>query len=537
MTRRPSASIVANPVLVGAVTVLVITVAVFLAYNANAGLPFVPTRTILVDTSGGSNLVPGNEVREGGFRIGVVELIEPVTLPSGQTIARLRLKLDKTVGEIPDDTRVVIRPRSALGLKYVEFTRGKSKSYMQDGDTIKISQTHVPEQFDDINRIFDAPTRQASQEALAIFGGAFTGRGVSINQFIVEAGPLLAFLPPVAQALVDPSTQLVRFFREANDLVRTVSPVAELQSQQFTDSATTFEAFSRDPQALRDTIAKSVPSLRVGIRSLAAQRPFLRDFAAFSVDLRFAARDLRVALPTINDALEVGTPVLRRTPELNFLVQDTLAEVKKLAEAPTTNEALRAFTHTVTILNPLVRFIGPYQTVCNYWNYMWTYLAEHLSEEDNTGTAQRANANHAPSGVENSVGEQGAYAPMNGEVTEIDPPGPAPPIQDPRGKRTFTLHGQPYSGAIDNQGNADCEKGQNGYPTDGMTPVLENRRDFVGEKFQVVAAPHTPGNQGPTYKGRQRVPEGQTFARQPEGPPEAQLDPVATTGIYSGDVQ
>ena len=36
------ASIVANPVLVGAVTTLVVIVAVFLAYNANNGLPFVP---------------------------------------------------------------------------------------------------------------------------------------------------------------------------------------------------------------------------------------------------------------------------------------------------------------------------------------------------------------------------------------------------------------------------------------------------------------------------------------------------------------
>jgi virulence factor Mce-like protein len=537
MTRRPSASIVANPVLVGAVTVLVITVAVFLAYNANAGLPFVPTRMIFVDTSGGSNLVPGNEVREGGFRIGVVELIEPVTLPSGQTIARHRLKLDKTVGDIPDDTRVVIRPRSALGLKYIEFTRGRSRRYLQDGDTLPLSQSHVPEQFDDINRMFDAPTRRAAQEDLAIFGSAFTGRGVSINQFIVEAKPLLAFLPPVAQALVDPSTQLVRFFREANDLVRVVRPVAEIQSQQFTDAATTFEAFSRDPQALRDTIAKSVPSLRVGIRSLAVQRPFLRDLTALSVDLRFAARDLRAALPTINDALEVGTPVLRRTPELNALTRDTLREVKRLSEAPTTNEALRALTHTVGILNPLVRFLGPYQTVCNYWNYWWTYIAEHLSEEDPTGMAQRANVNHPPPGVENNVGDEEAYAPMNGEPNLIDPAPPGDPIEDPRAKKSFTLHAQPYSGAIDNQGNADCEKGQAGYMTGGLAPVLENRRDFDGKPFRVVAAPRTPGNQGPTYEGRNKVPDGQTFSREPEGPAAARLDPAATTGIYSGDVQ
>ena len=52
-------------------TVLVIMVAVFLAYNANNGLPFVPTKQLKVDIASGSDLVIGNEVREGGFRVGL----------------------------------------------------------------------------------------------------------------------------------------------------------------------------------------------------------------------------------------------------------------------------------------------------------------------------------------------------------------------------------------------------------------------------------------------------------------------------------
>ena len=47
MSRRATTAIVASPVLVGAVTPLVTVVAVFLAYNANNALPFVPTKTLL----------------------------------------------------------------------------------------------------------------------------------------------------------------------------------------------------------------------------------------------------------------------------------------------------------------------------------------------------------------------------------------------------------------------------------------------------------------------------------------------------------
>ena len=99
--RRTRSSIVANPVLVGAVTTLVVVVAVFLAYNANNGLPFVPTRELKVRIANGANLVPGNEVREGGFRIGVVEDMRPVQLGSGRVGAELTLKLDKKVGATP----------------------------------------------------------------------------------------------------------------------------------------------------------------------------------------------------------------------------------------------------------------------------------------------------------------------------------------------------------------------------------------------------------------------------------------------------
>ncbi len=75
--RRGTASIGASPVLIGAATVLVALVAVFIAYNANSGLPFVPTYDLNAELPSGGKLVKGNEVRVGGFRVGVVKDIKP----------------------------------------------------------------------------------------------------------------------------------------------------------------------------------------------------------------------------------------------------------------------------------------------------------------------------------------------------------------------------------------------------------------------------------------------------------------------------
>src|SRR5919206_158333 len=52
--RRPDASIMANPMLVGTTTLLTVLVALFITYNANNGLPFVPTynvRAVLSDAA------------------------------------------------------------------------------------------------------------------------------------------------------------------------------------------------------------------------------------------------------------------------------------------------------------------------------------------------------------------------------------------------------------------------------------------------------------------------------------------------------
>jgi len=129
--RQGTASLVASPVLVGAVTVLIAIIAVFISYNANKGLPFVPTYDLKAQLPSGAKLVKGNEVRTGGFRVGVVENITPKSVTTSgktHTIAVVSMKLDKTVEPLAKDSTVRVRPRSALGLKYVELTpAGRSR--------------------------------------------------------------------------------------------------------------------------------------------------------------------------------------------------------------------------------------------------------------------------------------------------------------------------------------------------------------------------------------------------------------------------
>jgi virulence factor Mce-like protein len=494
----------ASPVLIGAVTVLVAIIAVFLAYNANTGLPFVPTRELRVDIANGAQLVAGNDVDEGGLRIGLVSEMKPVELSNGQVGAQLTLQLSESNGKIPVDSTATIRPRSVLGLKYLNIARGRSTRMFSDGGTMPLSHTTVPVQFEDINTMFDRKTRPAVQQDLRGYGDALTARGSALNDTIASLPALFGHLRPVAHYLADPRTQLTRFLVALNGFMSTVSPVARVNAQLFKDQATTFEAISRDPTALADTIRESPPTLDVSTASLRAQQPLLADLTTLSNYLAPATRQLEQALPNINPALAAGIRVLPRTPPVNHKLENVLRALRSLALDPGTNVALNGLNATVSTLNPTIRYLGPYVTVCNNWNYFWTELADLVSEQTSFGMAQRALimfGNHQA----NSVANQGATHQANGYQ-----PGDAPDAGYP-GDAEY-LHGPEYSAAVGSQGNADCENTQWGYA------AKLNHLDPQGRSLQLDA--HVPGEQGTTWTGLSRVPPGETYSRNPQTGPQ-----------------
>jgi virulence factor Mce-like protein len=495
----------ANPVLIGAVTVLIAVIAVFLAYNANGGLPFVPTKELKVNIANGSNLVVGNDVREGGFRVGVVYDIKPIELPSGQTGAQLILHLDKARSRVPVDTKASILPQSVLGTKYLSLTLGNSSHTIADGGTMPLGQTTVPVQFDDVFKTFDPKTRGAIQESLVGAGDTLSARGSDLNDTISSLPELLGHLQPVASYLSDPKSQLIPFVDNLDRLMETVSPVAAQNADLFRQMATTFAAIDKQPNNLKATIARSPSTLAVSTQSLKVQQPFLVDLTSLGKDLTPATASLDDALPQINPAIEAGTRTLAQTPSLNRNLQQVMTALKNLAQSPGTNIALNGLVSTVNTLNPMVRYLGPYQTVCDDWNYWWTYLSEHISEQTAFGFAQRVLFNQQNSAQPNNLGTEGATAPVNGGVPD-----------SPLGGDEF-LHAQPYGAAIDNQGNADCETGQRGYP--------KKLNSFDPQGRNLAVDPHTPGSQGTTFAGRTRVPAGETFSRNPQTGPQLPANP------------
>ncbi len=411
--RRGSASIAANPVLIGAATTLVVLVAVFLAYNANAGLPFVPSYELEAEVPNAANLVRGNDVRIGGTRVGSVTAIDPVVRSDGSVAARLTLHLDTKLDPLPVDSRVIVRPRSALGLKYVQITRGVSTRGFEGGATIPIRQaTPRPVEFDEVLNTFDDRTRVASRTNIDEFGTALAGRGADLNAAIDDFNPLLVNLVPVMRNLADPGTGLRPTVLALQRTAALVAPVAETQAALVRNLDTTFAALARVAGPLAQTIQGAPPALDAATRSLPVVRPFLRNTQGLFHELRPGTRALRDTATTLGDALVVGTPVLRRIPAFSAQLEPTYRAIQRLADDPLVTLGVRDLTNTAQILNPTLATLTPVQTVCNYVTLWFRNVASLLGDGGANGTTQRFIIISMPQGPNNEGGP--SSAPANG---------------------------------------------------------------------------------------------------------------------------
>ncbi len=406
--------VASSPVIVGAVTVLVVMVAVFLAYNANNGLPFVSTYNLTAQVPNGDALVKGNEVRIGGARVGVVKSVVPVQLGNGRVAAELSLSLEKNVEPLPVDSTLMIRPKSPLGLKYVQLSPGDSSEGFEAGDTIPLAAARPePVDIDEFFSMFDEKTRNAIRRSQAGFGNAFAGRGPQINNAFAALRRVVEKAQPALRTIVAPETNFGGFWRALEDLSATVAPVAETQASMFVALDRTFAAFARVSRPyIQETISKSPPFLESATADLPAVRPFLDDSARFFTALAPGAQALAETSPTIASALRTGIPVLNASPTFNAQLEPTADALLAFQSAPGVFNGLDLLIDLNNTLDPAISFIEPAQTTCNYLSLAFRNLADAFSESNGNGNWIGAISFEAPQGP-NSEGMP-ASAPANG---------------------------------------------------------------------------------------------------------------------------
>lgn len=417
MNPRRRGSLAGSPLLIGALTTLIVIVAVFLSYNANNGLPFVPTYDINVELPETSGLQKANEVRIAGTRVGLVSSLTPRQDPAtGRITAIAQLKLEKGIEPLPADTKAIVQSVSAIGLKYLELEKGSSHATLKPGSTLPVAQVREPVDIVSLFNMFDQKTRNAIQRNTVNFGDGLAGRGIGLNETIATLRPLVTNAIPVLQNIVAPRTGFRNLFPALDRLASESAPVGETQATWFRELDKFFSAWAGVAPSLEQTIAGGPAALAQATHSLPFEAPFVEKATEFMRLLRPSASDLRTVAPQLGHAFAVGAVNLRAATALNTGVAEAGQALQAFAQNPVVTLGLEDFTQTAELGEPLLAGIAPAQSYCNYVTLLFRNVANLQSENIGVGTLARAGIVLSPTGP----GAEGfpSTGPANGPSTE-----------------------------------------------------------------------------------------------------------------------
>lgn len=455
MNRRRSSSLAGSPLLIGAVTTLIVVVAVFLSYNANNGLPFTPTYNVNVQLPEASDLQPGSQVRIGGTRVGVVSSLTPhEDRATGRVTAIAHLKLEKSQEPLPTDTTALVQSISAIGLKYLSLIKGTGPHGLKAGATIPVSQTREPVEIDQLFNMFDKKTRAANQQNLTDFGNGFAGRGIGLNETLHTLRTLVKNAYPVLRNLASPQTGFREFFIALDRAASEVAPVAQAQAGFYSDLDTFFAAWASVAPSLEAAIEGGPSALRQATHSLPFEAPFVNKSTEFMRLLRPGSRALRTTAGPLGHALSVGAVNLRAAVTLNEKVAEASKALSEFAQNPIVLGSLEDLTHTLTLGNPVLAGLASEQLNCNYVTLSFRNAASLLSESIGVGTLARATIVLSPNGPNNEG--LPSSAPANGP--SVDKPVGSPTIVD-----NNHVHANPYPNVGGPGQPRVCEAGKEPY--------------------------------------------------------------------------
>jgi ABC-type transporter Mla subunit MlaD len=466
MNARPrQRGVLGSPVLIGAVTVLAVIVAVFLAYNANNGLPFVPSYNLKVQVADASELTHGAEINLGGALVGFVDSVQPARDAAGQPIALLGLKLNKSLGRLPVDSTFSIRLQGAIGQKYLAITLGRSKQTLPDGATVPLTQTSAAVDLDQVLSMFTPPTRAGVVASTVGFSDGLAGRGSDVNDAIAAFVPLLGDLAPVMRNLSSPNTNLAGFLRGLESLAGTLAPVARTQAALFVSLDATFHALAGvSVPFLQETISDTPPAFDAVISGSPIQRVFLTDTAALFNELRPGIAAVPASAPALADAFADGARNLPGTTALDQRLVSLSRTLESYSQNPAVQRGLDRLTLTATSLRPPLSFLTPVQASCNYVTLFLRNIQSLLSENTASGTSLRFSlvAIDDVLGGESLPSSKPYTTPQTNPLAEHGPlhVNPYPNTDSPGETPECEAGNEPYSGAAAAIGNVPGNQGR-----------------------------------------------------------------------------
>ncbi|MEA2386333.1 MAG: hypothetical protein QOJ22_507 [Thermoleophilaceae bacterium] len=294
-----------------------------------------------------ANLIPGQDVKIAGARVGSVDDIQLTK----DRKARVEMAIEEGFAPFRADAECTIRPQSLIGEKFVQCHPGTSGSApLPEGDsgapTVPLAHTHSPV---DLDLVFAALRRPYSQRLAIILnelGTGLAGRAADLNATIRRANPALQEVNDVLRILDRDRAALGRVVDQSDRVI------AELARRR--GEVTSFIERS-------DRVARTVAGRRGELGEAIERFPPLLDeleptadrLAALAADATPTLRDLRAAAPAAEALLADFDPVADAArPALERLAATSKVGRRAVRAA---RPVARKLQPVAAILPPIVR--------------------------------------------------------------------------------------------------------------------------------------------------------------------------------------
>jgi ABC-type transporter Mla subunit MlaD len=328
-TRRPrlrsaASKTLPRPVLwaIGLSAIAFLVLIFLVGLNAPNKIPGRSYYTVKAQFNYADNLTGHYQVRIGGRYVG--QVLDPKAV-DGKAVAQLQL--DPKIGPLKSDTTLRVRPRSPIGVRFVELSPGTHGRPLADGEMLPATQTSSSTPLDTTLNTLDAKRRAEAKVLLNQLGEGTLDRGDAIQDVLATAPDSLSGLRRLTGAINRRPGAPARLVASSEGAAAAADPVRRTIRQGLRSGSNALRPFADGEPDLRATLEEAPAALSAAQEGLRSADPLL-------AEARGLAREALPALRPAPTGLREARQLLAESPSGLRSLRSTL-DVAKTATPPT----------------------------------------------------------------------------------------------------------------------------------------------------------------------------------------------------------
>jgi ABC-type transporter Mla subunit MlaD len=294
------------------IALLAVAIPVVLIFAAGAGGDGDGDYKVRAIFDNASFLIPGQDVKVAGAKVGVVEDLD-VQRKGDRSFAAIVMRIDdKGFQDFRADAKCAIRLQSVIGEKLIECTptqpHGQGEQLppplqkIPDGEPgagqrlLPVENTVTPVDADLINNIQRRPYRERFSILLNELGTGLAARAGDIQELLKRGNPALREFDEFLKILADQNKELEQLTKNADTVLTAWAKERKATADFFVQSRVAARVTAEERRDFERNLQKFPPFLR-------QLKPFMDRFNTLSSAMAPVISDLRVSAPDLSRLL------------------------------------------------------------------------------------------------------------------------------------------------------------------------------------------------------------------------------------------